>query len=278
VLALALAGCRTEGGNLRMLSDARGDGPPLVLVGGILTGWLSWQSHQARLASHRRVVRLQLLSVQLGLENRPLPPGYSVSAESRAMGAALDELGLTEPLDLVGWSSGGMVTLAFALDHPERVRTLTLIEPPAFWVLRATGRMDALSEREIGELHALFRQMRDDVNEDQLAAFLGQAGLCPPGKRPQDLPQWPVWLQHRRSLRTGDAAFAHDDRAERLRSFAAPVLLVKGSGSSHFLHRIIEALAATLPHASSIELPGGHAPQIVSADPFLERLARFQGR
>ena len=261
-----------------MLSDVKGEGEPLVLVGGGLTGWLSWQPHQARLASRRRVVRLQPLSVQLGLENRPPPPGYSVSAESRAMGAALDELGLTEPLDLVAWSYGGLVTLAFALDHPGRVRTLTLIEPPVFWAPRATGRMDPLSEREIGEMQVLYRQMRDDVNEDQLAAFLGQAGLCPPGQRPQDLSQWPVWFQHRRSLRTGDAAFAHDDRAERLRAFAAPVLLIKGTGSSHFLHRIIEALAATLPHASSIELPGGHAPQIVSADPFLEMLARFQGR
>jgi pimeloyl-ACP methyl ester carboxylesterase len=72
--------------------------------------------------------------------------------------------------------------------------------------------------------------------------------------------------------------FAHRDSAERLRAFARPVLLFKGTGSSHFLHAIVEALAATLPDARTVELPGGHAPQLVAPQAFLEQLARFQRR
>ncbi len=54
------------------------------------------------------------------------------------------------------------------------------------------------------------------------------------------------------------------------------MLLVKGTGSSHFLHRIIDGVAATLPPAQTIELPGGHAANIVAMDAFLDKMAAFQ--
>jgi pimeloyl-ACP methyl ester carboxylesterase len=261
---------------MRMQSDVKGEGDPLVLVGGGLTGWQSWKPHQDRLAPSRKVIRLQLLSVQYGLEDRRLPPGYDLEMESEALAAALDHLGLIQPVDLVAWSYGAAITLDYALDHPDRVRTLTLIEPPAFWVLGATGRLDAESQRQWDEMLALYAGMTDDVTEDQLAAFVRQAGLCPPGRSPSELPQWPSWVEHRRSLRVGVSPWNHDDTAARLRAFQRPVLLVKGSGSSPFLHRIIEGLASALPHSEVIELPGGHAPQLASMDAFVVKLAAFE--
>jgi pimeloyl-ACP methyl ester carboxylesterase len=260
---------------MKMPTDVKGQGAALVLVGGGLTGYLSWVPFQERLSTSRRVVRAQPLAVQYGLENRPLPAGYSVDAESDALAAALDGLGLREPVDVVGWSYGAFITLDFVLDHPDRVRTVTLIEPPAMWVLDAAATMDDQARRESKEMRALYATMRDDVTEEQLAAFVCQAGLCPPGKKPSELPQWPVWAQHRRSLRTGDACWVHADTTARLRAFDRPVLLLKGAGSAHFLHRIIDGLAATLPRAEVLELPGGHAPHIVATEPFLARLAVF---
>jgi pimeloyl-ACP methyl ester carboxylesterase len=260
----------------KMPMDVKGSGAPLVLVGGGLTGWLSWEPHQARLASTRLVGRAQLLAVQYGLDNLPLPSGYSVRTESRALAAAIDAHMPPGAIDLAAWSFGGEITLDYALEHPDRVRTLTLIEPPAFWVLDATGTGDAESARQSDEMHALYRAMTSDVTEDQLAAFVCQAGLCPPGKSPKELPQWPVWVKHRRSLRTGEAPWAHTDTAARLHSFDRPVLLVKGTGSAHVLHRIEDGLARALPNARMIELPGGHAPNIVAMDAFLESLAAFE--
>ncbi|MBA3886885.1 MAG: alpha/beta fold hydrolase [Acidobacteria bacterium] len=92
-----------------------------------------------------------------------------------------------EALDLVAWSYGAMVTLNYALDRPERVRTLTLIEPPAFWVLEATGQMDDLSRREREDLERLHKEMVADVTETQLARFVRLAALAPPGTRPEGL-------------------------------------------------------------------------------------------
>lgn len=261
-----------------MLLDAKGSGEPIVLVGGGLTGWASWVPIQERLARERRAIRAQLLSVQYGLEDRRLPEGYGVRYESDALAAALDAQGLTAPLDLVAWSFGAEISLDFALGHPERVRTLTLIEPPAFWVLSATGKSDAQTNEEEQAMRAQREGMKDDVSEDQLATFAHQAAFVPPDRDPRTMPQWPVWVKHRRSLRNGGAEWKHTDTAERLRAFDKPVLLVKGTGSSHFLHQIVAGLAETLPRAQVVELPGGHAPQIVAEGAFLEEIGRFQTR
>ncbi|MFM7204259.1 MAG: alpha/beta hydrolase [Myxococcota bacterium] len=41
----------------------------------------------------------------------------------------LDALGITQPVHLLGWSLGGGWAMQFLLDHPERVRSLTLEAP-----------------------------------------------------------------------------------------------------------------------------------------------------
>jgi pimeloyl-ACP methyl ester carboxylesterase len=256
-------------------AKSTGQGMPLVLVPGGLTGWLSWEPHVARLAANRRVISVQLLSVAYGLEKRRLPPDYSLRTESRALAATLDLAiaGLAAPVDLVAWSYGAAVALDYALRHPERVLTLTLIEPPAVWALgtekpRGPEYESALALGDTIRIH-------DDVSEAQLEQFVRAVGLCPPGKAGRDLPQWPVWLRHRQSLCNTGAAFHHEDDPAGLRTFYRPVLLVKGTGSAEFLHQVVDALAAQLPNAQTMELPGGHAPQIVSMDRFLERLALF---
>ncbi|MBI4300930.1 MAG: alpha/beta hydrolase, partial [Chloroflexi bacterium] len=252
-------------------AEVTGHGPPLVLVPGGLTGWISWEPHAKHLSNTRTVVRAQLLSVQYGLEDRPLPPDYSTKTESRALAETLDELGLTSNLDIAAWSYGALVALDYALDHQDRVRTLTLIEPPAFWVLKASGGLDAEAQ-EVAETLGSFG---GDISEDDLERFACAVGLCRPGQSPRALPQWPVWMRHRRSLRNCSAPLTHADDPARLRAFQHPVLLVKGTGSAQFLHQSIDALAALLPQGRVIEMPGGHAPHIVSMDRFLEQLTSF---
>lgn len=261
---------------IAMQMNVKGEGRPLVLVGGGLTGWRSWEPFQARLSSTRRVARAQPISVQYGLENAQLPEGYSIELESAALGEAIARHGFEGPVDVVAWSYGALITLDYALDHPERIRTLTLIEPPALWVLDATNRWTEVSSKESAAMRELYATMKGDVTEAQLGTFVRAAGLVPPGMEPHQLPSWPSWVEHRRSLRTEDAAWAHIDSADRLRRFDRPVMLVKGVGTASFLADITDALAATLPNATVVELPGGHAPHIVSTEDFLEELSRFQ--
>ncbi len=257
---------------MKMQAEVTGNGRPIVLIPGGLTGWGSWIPHARQLSTTRKVVRVQLLNVQFGLENRPLPEDYSVRTESGALEKTIDGLGLTGPIDLTAWSFGAETTLDYALNHPDRVRTLTLIEPPAFWVLRVNGGLDADAKEVARSLWTL----HEDISETQLEGFAKTVGLLQPGESGRKLPQWDSWLQHRQSLRNSRAVIVHDDTAARLKAFQPPVLLVKGTGSAPFLHRIIDGLAGNFPHTEVVEYPGGHAPQIVSMDRFMEKLARFQ--
>jgi pimeloyl-ACP methyl ester carboxylesterase len=254
-----------------MQSEVIGAGAPLVLIGGGLTGMASWKPAAERLATSRQVARLQLLSVQYGLEDRPLGADYSLRMESDALGRALDTLGWTGPVDIVAWSYGAAITLDFALGRPDRVRSLTLIEPPAAWLLDDADRDDP----EVRRLAALGGELTGDVTADDLERFLNAVALVPPGARPRELPQWPNWFEHRRSLRNTSAPFEHRDDKARLSGFGAPVLLVTGDGTAPFLRRIHDTLAAALPAARTLELPGGHAPQLAAADAFLEALEAF---
>lgn len=257
---------------MKMQSETAGSGRPIILIPGGLTGWMSWIPHARYLSSTRKVVRVQLLNVQLGLEGRPLPADYSVGTESAALAETVESLSLTGPVDLVAWSFGAEVTLDYALNHPDRVRTLTLIEPPAVWVLRANGGIDGATK---GVLDVL-RSLQGDISEGQLEGFAKSVGLLQPGESGRDLPQWGIWMQHRRSLRNSRAVIEHEDDTLRLKAFQPPVLLVKGTGSAPFLHSIIDSLAGYLPHAEVAEFPRAHAPQIVSMDRFLNRLESFQ--
>ena len=89
---------------LKMQCEVKGEGNPILLVGGGLTGWKSWEPFvEIFNAKQRKVIRVQLLAVQYGLENRPLPAVYSVKTESGALATTLDSLGFTAPIDVVAW-------------------------------------------------------------------------------------------------------------------------------------------------------------------------------
>ncbi|MBI3397431.1 alpha/beta fold hydrolase, partial [Candidatus Woesebacteria bacterium] len=193
--------------SLRMKSEVSGSGNPLVLVPGGLTGWVSWEPHAKILSEKHTVIRVQLLNVQLGLENLALPPDYSVKTESEALAATLDSSGYTMPLDMVGWSYGAFTALQYALDHPERIRTLTLIEPPAMWVLRSNGKFDEQTQKEAD----FFLTLHGDITEDMLAEFLQHAGFIRPGQSARKFPQWNKWTPFRKSLRNSPTVVNYTD-------------------------------------------------------------------
>lgn len=257
-------------GKLPVIETGAGE-PPTVLVPGGLVGWVSWAPHAERLSATRRVLRVQLLNVAYGIDQRPLPPGYSVVMEAEALAATMTDRGAI-PADVVAWSYGAEIALSLALADPRRVRTLALIEPPAAWVLRARRTLNRDTRRVIQRLGSL----GDDVTDEDLEMFAREVGFCPPGKSPREMSAWAQWSRHRLALRSSRHAIDHQDDMEAWRRFPRPVLLVKGRGSTPFLHEIIDGLAAELPAAEVLTLPGGHAPLIVAMDAFLAHLLAFQ--
>jgi pimeloyl-ACP methyl ester carboxylesterase len=190
--------------------------------------------------------------------------------ESGALAAALAEVGWTQPIDVVGWSYGGLIALDFALDRPERIRSLVLVEPDAAWALPDYGRADP----EVRKTEDAAKRWVDGVSEDELAAFI--ADMLGPGQSPRQHPRWPVWNEHRDALRASIAIFRHGDDVSRLRRFSRPVMLVRGEGTDRYNAAISDALAAAFSSVRVVELPGGHMSPVVSMDRFLDELRKFQ--
>ncbi len=116
---------RADGAMVRV--ETVGDGSPVVLLHGTMGG----RSAFAKLRSHLGDTHQLVLPVGRGHEGTPavFPDDYSLDGTEVAdLEAVLDELGLAE-VDIVGHSTGGAIGLAFALQFPDRVRRLVMIEP-----------------------------------------------------------------------------------------------------------------------------------------------------
>ena len=251
-----------------LLSDVTGRGEPIVLVPGGLSGWASWIPHAQRLNATRMVVRVQVRSVELAEHGEPVPAGYGTIMEREALRATMDQLGLTH-FDLAGWSYGAHIALAFALEYPNRVRTLTLIEPPASWILRATGHAATALDRDVAFDRSFANRA---ISETDLKNFLVRAGLVKPGDDVESLPGWPGWLRNRQALAINGTIHDYTDSLDRLRSLTVPILAVKGDRTAGSLASIVDDIAAIAPRARLLTLPGDHACHLQNADRFLTEL------
>jgi pimeloyl-ACP methyl ester carboxylesterase len=251
-------------------SDAKGEGRPVVLVPGGLTGWLSWIPHQQRLAGRSRAIRVQPLHNELGSRGEIMEPGYDDEVERECLRMTLDELDLG-PADVAAWSGGARSMIEFSQTYPERMRSLTLVEPPATWAISGDPEM----ELEIAHLDAYIERVAGKpVSEEDLAEFLEMAGFVEDRSLASAHPAWERWLPHRTALANQGGLGKKDRTLEELASFDRPVLLVKGTVSTGWLRRVIDVLGRSYPRATVLDLPGSHACHIESIDAFMDAFER----
>ena len=104
-------------------------GQRVLLVHGFSVPYYIWDSTVVALsAAGFRVARYDIFG--RGWSDRP-DTKYSVDLYDRQVLQLLDSLGWREPVDIVGLSMGGIVVGAFAGRHPERVRSVTMVDPAA---------------------------------------------------------------------------------------------------------------------------------------------------
>lgn len=254
-----------------------GRGSPLVMLGGGTVGAAEFEPHAHVLADDYRVIRLETLNVERSQTHEPLPSGYSIRTESAAMARTLDRLPIDRPVDLVGHSLGALVALDYALDHPHRIHTLTLMEPPAFWVVPAAELQQSADMRTMIELT---RELRPDraPTDDQLTRFRCALGKCVERPPRDDVASWQDWEKRRAALRGLSAAAEHTDDPERLKTLRRPVLIITGTQTVSFHRRINDLLASHLPLVERVELPGGHGAPSSAPDTFIAELKAFLSR
>lgn len=264
----------TANAPLQLQTRVLGSGNPVILLGGGLLGADGWGGVPSLLAKTHRVINAQSLAVQYGLDGKPLPVSYELRTEVDALRASLDSTQV-DVADIIGMSHGGVIGLVFALENPRRVRTLTLIEPPAFWVLPNHGYDDA-GARQMQEFVSSLRHTT--ITEAHVERFRCLLGDCAGGRSPRQAPQWNQWVRYGNSLRGLHTIGDYQDDPSRLRALLIPTLVVNGAETVAFHRAINAALSRTLPRAEAFELTGGHNSPASAPDYFVAEWLKFQER
>ncbi|HXT20283.1 MAG TPA: alpha/beta hydrolase, partial [Thermoanaerobaculia bacterium] len=101
-------------------------GEPVVLLHGFGESTYSWRLVAPQLASRHRVVAIDLNGFGYTERRRDLA-AYTIDGQMRLVLGALDRLGI-QRAHFVGHSYGGGLTLWIAAHHPERVRSMALVD------------------------------------------------------------------------------------------------------------------------------------------------------
>jgi pimeloyl-ACP methyl ester carboxylesterase len=249
------------------------DAPPVLLVMGLATQMLGWPEEfcSALVARGLHVIRFDNRDVGLSthLHDAPEPDvmaalsGDSSSASYTLSAMADDSVGLLDALELdgahiVGASMGGMIAQTVAIEHPDRVRSLTSIMSTTGDATVGQGTQEAL-----GALLAAPATTRQEAVERTVAIFrvigspgfeLDEADLRERAGLAYDRADDPLGVA-RQLL----AIIASGDRTASLRSLNVPMLVLHGADDSLVDVSGGQATADAIPDAELVIFDGmGH--------------------
>lgn len=183
----------------------------------------------------------------------------------------------TGPIDLIGHSFGGTIALRIALERPELLRSIVLIEP----VLFAAARADEAPEyRDFIATHRVFEALMQAG--DFGAAAQHFQSLWGDGR---DFSQAPDsvrrYIMDRLPLISAQTDALHNDSAGimgylRLEAMGLPVLLISGSETPPIMAAITRALVSRLPNVTQTVIAGArHMAPITHPNQVTEAMSTF---
>lgn len=225
-----------------------GDRPPLLLTHGFGASAEMWVANLPALAAGRRVIRWDLRGH--GRSDAPAQLArYTHAACVADMLALLDAVQAPRAV-VAGMSLGGYLSLAFHLEHPERVAALVLVDTgPGYRDPAARAGWNDWTQHMAAELEARGPDALPDSPEARAAEHVHGVGGIVNAARGL-LPQ-------------------HDARViESLPKISVPTLVVVGERDTPFLGAA-EAMSRRIPAAAKVVIEGGgHAPNIDRPEAF----------
>ena len=183
------------------------------------------------------------------------------------------------PVHLVGHSFGGAVALRLTLDLPALVRSLVLIEPVSFQLLRG--------EPADRTLHAEIRNLASAVFDCALNGdgHTGMARFVDYWNGPGAWSHLSSAAQARLAAQIGGVAanftavFADLTRLADCRRIDVPTLVLRGSASPSPSRRLAEMIADAIPDAALRTIDGaGHMAPLTHAEAVGAAVMDFMGR
>jgi 3-oxoadipate enol-lactonase len=259
---------------LELEYEDRGAGEPVVLIhAGVCADFFAPLMDQPALAGHRLVRHHRAGYAGSGRVEGPL----GIALQAAHCRALMTELGI-ERAHVVGHSSGACIALQLALDAPEAVRSLALLEP---------AKPGAPSPRQQELVETIFRPALERYTAGDRAAAVDvfMRGVCGADYR---LPlEGALPGAFEQAVADADTFFGQElpavmawslgpDEAARV---AKPALVVRGGDSLEVYRERQALLLEWLPDAEAFVLAGAtHLLQIQQPRAMAEALAGFFGR
>ena len=239
-------------------------GPAVVLLHGLGSSGADWPEQQVALEARYRIVAVDLPGH--GASRLPAGPLTvdGMAADVEALLVALGE----EPAHVVGLSLGACVALRLALGAPARVRSLTLVNP--FARLQPTGPGD------VARL-ALRTLLLGTAPMSMVAAHVARRLFPWPEQRAlYDAAVASLAATPRAAYFAGMRALARFDARGQVAAIRQPTLIVAGDRDTSVPLAAKLALAAAIPRAQLLVVPGsGHATPHDRPDVFNRALLEF---
>lgn len=231
--------------------DSGGDGPVLLFSHGFLMDHTMFDSQVERFAADYRCIRWD----ERGFGDTPAPGEFSYWDSARDAVGVLDACGVEKAV-WIGMSQGGFLSLRAALESPDRMSALVLIDS------QAGVDPPEVTEGYEGMLAALTGD--DDEAFAMVADMVGGLILGTDELKAEWIPKW----QGRRTTPgldlAGGALLSRDDITTRLGEIACPSLVIHGTADQAIPLEVGRATAAALPDCRGvIEVEGAaHAPNM----------------
>jgi pimeloyl-ACP methyl ester carboxylesterase len=220
-----------------------------------------WRKLSELLAPRYRVLAPDLLGYG---DSGPWPPGepFHYRQDLALLETLLDADG--EPAHLIGHSYGGFLAFQLALQRPELVRSIAAYEPVTFGILDEVNDADARAA-----LNLVSREWKPDASgadESWLQSFVewwnGPGAWSRLNEDTRAAFRTAGWKLFQEVMTLAAA----ETTAAAYATITAPTLILGGELSPLTERRVVENLAAALPHATARFFPGvGHMGPISHA-------------
>jgi haloalkane dehalogenase len=262
----------------RMHYIDEGSGPPVVFVHGTPT-WSFLYRHaiQALSGQHRCIAPDQL---GFGLSDKPIGWGYTPREHADNLARLIAQLGLREVV-LVVHDFGGPIGLSYAIEHPENVAGLVILNS-WMWDMRGENPSTERMMRLLGGPLGRYLYTRWNLSARVLLPQLwgNRSALTPaihqhytaPFATPRE--RYATWVLARELLASGPWYDSLWQRREALAD--KPALLVWGMRDPAFGAAQLARWSALLPHARVERLPEvGHFVPEEAPEQFVAALRSF---
>jgi len=251
-------------GDLGLWVEEAGGGAPLLLISGL--GYSNWCWHDAQRALSPSLRVITFDNRGTGRSDKP-PAPYSIPMLANDAVGVLDALRAT-PAHVLGHSMGGYIALTMALQHPQKVKSLTLVS-----TTRGGADMVPVPESTLklwGETAVL--PPRESARKAMPTSFA-------PGwteKHPQRFEQLlDARLRHPTPPANWAAQFAACgqflDRGADVSTIQCPTLVIHGTEDRVVPFGNGERLARAIPNAKLVALEGvGHLPPLEVPERFAQ--------